>query len=106
MVKVAVLLLRFHCLGIIINSFGRLGSTERETASTKQEENTCRELATDGGDSHVIIPFGYRFMFHFSILSAIVMSIPSNVKLDKTRWNISNAKSQIERRTPSSSMQY
>lgn len=59
---------------------------------------------TDDRDCSIITPFGYRFKFHFSILSAIEMSMPSKVKLDKTRWNINNAKSQIERRTPSSPM--
>jgi len=78
--------------------------TESETASTKQEENTCRELAADDRDRDIIAPFGYRFKFHFSTLSAIVMSMPSKVKLDKTRWNMSKATSQIGRRTPSSSM--
>ena len=47
------------------------------------------------------IPFGYRSMWYASIFCAILMSTPSNVMLDKTRWKMSSAMSQIARRTPS-----
>ena len=56
-----------------------------------------------GNSNGLDAPFGYVFKFHLTILSAILMSTPSKVYIESTRWKISNIMSQKGRRTPSSS---
>lgn len=105
--QVAVLALRRVRALVALDRLLRLRAAHAHAALTEEEEDACgeRERVQDGekrkGGGR--LPWGYRLRFQSRIFWAMVMSTPSLVTLERTRWKMRSAMSQMLRRTPSSS---
>jgi len=81
-----------------------LRTTKTETSSKEEKEDAFGEMIEmkiRNSDFLRKGAFGYLLRLYLRILLATLMSMPSNVKLERNRWNMRRHMSQIGRRSPS-----